>query len=146
MIGGMHTIFYSKDAEGLRGFFRDVLKLPSVDAGHGWLIFAAPPTELAVHPAEGNSYTEVFLLCANLDKAMAELRKRGAEFLESITEQRWGRIARLKLPDGQSMGLYEPRHPMAIQMKAAKNAGSKGAAPRRKYMAKRKVSKTRRKR
>ncbi|HKE09553.1 MAG TPA: hypothetical protein VKB48_17105 [Candidatus Acidoferrum sp.] len=58
MIGGMHTIFYSKDPDALRRFFRDVLKLRSVDAGHGWLIFAAPPTVLAVHSAEGQGYAD----------------------------------------------------------------------------------------
>lgn len=145
MIGGMHTIFYSKDAEALRGFFHNVLRLRSVDAGHGWLIFAAPPSELAVHPAEGNGYAEVFLMCANLEKTIAELRKRGAEFSESITEQRWGRIARLKLPDGQSMGLYEPSHPMAIRMSATKSDGSQKKAARKKKLSVRKISKARRK-
>lgn len=145
MIGGMHTIFYSKDAEALRGFFRDVLRLPSVDAGHGWLIFAAPPSELAVHPTEGNGYAEVFLMCANLDKTIAELRKRGVEFPESVTKQRWGRIARLKLPDGQSMGLYEPSHPMAIRMSATKSDGSRKKAARKKKLSGRKTSKALRK-
>ena len=145
MIGGMHTIFYSKDAEALRGFFRDVLKLPSVDAGHGWLIFAAPPSELAVHPTEGHGYAEVFLMCANLDKTVAELAKRGMEFSESVSEQRWGRVARLKLPGGQSMGLYEPHHPMAIRMNGATSAGSKNRGTGKRKTAGRKISKGHRK-
>ena len=145
MIGGMHTIFYSKDAEALRAFFRDVLKLRSVDAGQGWLIFAAPPSELAVHPAESDTYAEVFLMTANLDKAIAELRKRGVEFSESVTEQRWGRMARLKLPDGQSMGLYEPLHPMAIRMGATKSAGSKRQAARKKKAVRKMAPRARRK-
>jgi hypothetical protein len=140
MIGGMHTIFYSKDAEVLRGFFRDVLKLRSVDAGHGWLIFAAPPTEIAVHPTQGNGYAEVFLMTANLDKTIAELRKRGIEFPESVTQQRWGRMARFKLPDGQNMGLYEPTHSMAIRMNATKRTGRKRQKVRRKKTVRRKSS------
>jgi len=145
MIGGMHTIFYSKDAEALRGFFRDVLKLRSVDAGHAWLIFTAPPTEIAVHPTEGNSYAEVFLMTANLDKTIAELRKRGVELSESVTQQRWGRMARFRLPDGQNMGLYEPSHPMAIRMNAAKGAGRKRQTAHTKKTVPRKASTGRRK-
>ena len=53
MITGMHAIVFSPDADKTRGFFADVLGLPSVDAGGGWPIFALPPAELAVHPADG---------------------------------------------------------------------------------------------
>jgi len=143
MIGGMHTIFYSKDAEALRLFFRNVLKFPFVDAGHGWLIFAAPPSELAVHPTEGNGYAEVFLMTVNLDKTIAELRERGVEFSEPAT-QRWGRVSRFKLPDGQNMGLYEPSHPLAIRMRAARSAGKRQTAQKKKAGV-RKAAKVRRK-
>jgi hypothetical protein len=51
MIFGAHMIIYSKDANADRLFFRDILGFPSVDAGQGWLIFALPPAELAVHPS-----------------------------------------------------------------------------------------------
>jgi len=141
----MHTIFYSRDAGALRGLFRDVLKLRSVDAGHGWLIFAAPPSELAVHPTEGDSYVEVFLMTTNLDRTIRDLRKSGLELSESITEQRWGRVARLKLPGGQSMGLYEPRHPIAIRMGATKGDGTKEKTAHKKKAAWRKVSRARHK-
>jgi catechol 2,3-dioxygenase-like lactoylglutathione lyase family enzyme len=50
MIHGAHVIIYSKDADADRAFFRDVLKFPHVDVGRGWLIFALPPSEVAVHP------------------------------------------------------------------------------------------------
>ncbi len=63
MINGVHIIVYSKDAEADRRFFRDVLKYPSVDAGHGWLIFALPPAEVAVHPSDENDVHKLYLMC-----------------------------------------------------------------------------------
>jgi len=119
MIGGMHTILYSRNADAVREFLRDVLKFPSVDAGHGWLIFAAPPAEIAVHPTEGQSYAELYLMCPSLEETMEELKGRGVEFPTPITEQRWGLLTQLKLPDGELLGLYEPKHPLSIKMKPA---------------------------
>jgi predicted enzyme related to lactoylglutathione lyase len=116
MIFGMHTILYSKSADAVRAFFRDVLKFPSVDAGHGWLIFATPPSELAVHPVEGPGYAELYLMCKDLESAVAMLRKKGVEFPSPITEQRWGRLTHIRLPDGQTLGLYQPSHPTAIRV------------------------------
>ena len=52
MISGAHVVVYSKNAEADRAFFRDILGFKSVNAGHGWLIFALPPTEAAFHPSE----------------------------------------------------------------------------------------------
>src|SRR4029077_20926218 len=63
MIHGAHVIIYSKDSEADRAFFRDVLKYNSVDAGHGWLIFALPPAEVAVHPSETNDVHELYFMC-----------------------------------------------------------------------------------
>jgi hypothetical protein len=119
MIGGAHTIFYSKQADALRAFFRDVLEFPSVDAGHGWLIFATPPSELAVHPAEERSYQELYLMCTDIKAEVARLQAKGVEFPEPISDQRWGLLTRLRLPDGELLGLYQPKHPMAIKMIAA---------------------------
>ena len=53
MIFGAHVLFYSQDSDADRAFFSNVLELRSVDVGHGWLIFAMPPAEAAIHPAEG---------------------------------------------------------------------------------------------
>jgi predicted enzyme related to lactoylglutathione lyase len=126
MIGGMHTIVYSKQADAVRAFFRDVLEFPSVDAGHGWLIFATPPSELAVHPAGERGYNELYLLCADIKTEVARLEAKGVEFPEPITEQRWGLLTKLRLPDGETLGLYQPRHPMAIRMRGtARPASSK---------------------
>jgi len=118
MIGGMHTILYSKNAEAVRAFLKDVLEFPFVDAGHGWLLFATPPAEIAVHPTEGRSFAELYLMCEDLESTMEALKAKGVEFPTPVTEQRWGLLAHLKLPDGELLGLYEPRHALSIRMKS----------------------------
>ncbi|NNG17699.1 MAG: extradiol dioxygenase [Gemmatimonadales bacterium] len=113
MITGVHAIVYSRQADDVRAFFRDVLGWESVDAGHGWLIFAAPPAELAVHPAEEGSH-ELYLMCDDLDRTVAELGQKGVSLARPIHEESWGRVTALQLPDGSMLGLYEPRHPTAL--------------------------------
>jgi len=110
MISGGHVVLYSRDAEADRAFLRDVLGFPHVDAGHGWLIFALPPSEVAVHPAETGGGHEFFLMCDDLDAAMATLAAAGVP-LGLVETPRWGRLTRLTLPGGGDIGLYEPRHP-----------------------------------
>ena len=117
MIGGVHTILYSKQADAVRAFFRDVLEFPSVDAGQGWLIFAAPPGELVIHPAEERARHKLYLMCADIEAEVARLAAKGVEFTMPIRDQGWGLLTQIKLPDGETLGLYEPRHPMAIRMK-----------------------------
>ncbi len=122
MIGGVHTILYSKQADAVRAFFREVLEFPSVDAGHGWLIFAAPPGEIAIHPTEGQGSHELYLMCTDVKATVEKLKSRGVEFAMSITDQGWGFLTRLKLPDGETLGLYEPKHPMAIRLSGTRRA------------------------
>jgi predicted enzyme related to lactoylglutathione lyase len=110
MINGVHAIVFSPAAEAVGTFFRDTLGLPFVDAGKGWLIFALPPAELAVHPAEAPRH-EIYLLCQDLDATVATLEKKGVRMAQPITEQTWGRLAAIALPDGSEIGLYEPAHP-----------------------------------
>jgi catechol 2,3-dioxygenase-like lactoylglutathione lyase family enzyme len=114
MINGAHAIVYSRDVEALRAFFRDVLELPHVDAGGGWLLYGLPPAEIAMHPTDGESGLELFLMCDDIEATMARLRSRGVEFDGDVTEQRWGRLTAIKLPDGGRLGLYEPHHPTAL--------------------------------
>ena len=114
MITGVHALVFSKDAEAVRAFFRDVLGLPSVDAGGGWLIFALPPAELAAHPAEQSGAHELYLMCDDIAATVEELKAKGVEFATPVTEQGFGLVTRLKLPGGGELGLYEPRHPTAI--------------------------------
>jgi catechol 2,3-dioxygenase-like lactoylglutathione lyase family enzyme len=113
MVFGAHVIVYSKDATADRAFFRDILGLSSVDAGDGWLIFALPPAELAVHPAEGNEQHELFLMCSDLKAEISKLGSKGVH-CSSVQEARWGSIARIKLPGGGDLGLYQPKHPSPL--------------------------------
>lgn len=113
MIFGAHTIVYSKDAKADRAFFRDVLGLPAVDAGHDWLIFALPPSELAVHPAESNDRPELYLLCDDLAAEISTLAGKGIH-CSPVSEARWGSVTKIRLPGGGEIGLYQPRHPLAI--------------------------------
>ncbi|MBW8815482.1 MAG: hypothetical protein JF588_18830 [Caulobacterales bacterium] len=109
MINGAHVIIYSRDAEADRAFFRDVLGLPYVDAGRGWLIFALPPAEVAVHPAEGGDNHELYLMCDDLAATMAELEAKGAACAEPESVG-WGVRTRIDLPGGGAVALYQPRH------------------------------------
>ncbi len=109
MITGAHIVIYSTDAEADRTLLRDVLELPHVDVGHGWLLFRLPPAEAAVHPAEENGKHELWLMCDDVDGAVKRLGERGVA-CAPIGVQGWGRTTRLSLPGGGSLGLYEPRH------------------------------------
>ena len=111
MITGMHAIVFSPEAEKVRAFFADVLGMPSADAGGGWLIFAMPPTELAVHPADGESHHELYLMCDNLQATLTELGAKGVEVARDVSDQGWGLLAAIRLPDGSEFPIYEPRHP-----------------------------------
>src|SRR3954466_9314577 len=113
VINGGHVIVYSADPEADRAFFMNVLAYPHVDAGGGWLIFKLPPTELAMHPAQGAEANEFYFMCDDIDATMKELTAKGVEFSQPITEERWGRVPRLRLPSGGELGMYEPRHPRA---------------------------------
>jgi hypothetical protein len=113
MITGAHTIIYSPAAEEVRAFLRDVFDFPSVDAGGGWPIFALPPSELAVHPAEGGTRNELYLMCDDIEATLADLTARGAEVTGPVVDRGWGLITALRLPGGAELGIYEPRHPIA---------------------------------
>lgn len=110
VITGAHAIIFTNDAEGVRAFIRDVLGFPSVDAGGGWLIFALPPAELAVHPTDADSHHELYLMCDDVVQTVEELRGKGVTFTRPITDAGWGMITALELPDGRELALYEPRH------------------------------------
>ena len=113
MIFGAHVIVYSKDAEADRSFFRDVLGFKSVDAGHGWLIFALPPAEAAFHPAEENDRHELYFMCDDLKAEISALKKKGVA-CSDIHNERWGSITKISLPGGGKVGLYQPKHPIAL--------------------------------
>jgi catechol 2,3-dioxygenase-like lactoylglutathione lyase family enzyme len=110
MITGVHAIVFSEDAARARAFLAETLGFSSVDAGGGWLIFALPPAELAVHPTDGQPHHELFLMCDDIHSTVAELKAAGVEIDEEIADQRWGLVTSLTMPGGSQLGLYEPRH------------------------------------
>lgn len=112
MISGAHVILYTSDAEADRAFFRDVLGLQNIDAGGGWLIFALPPAELAMHPSESGGTHELYLVCDDVAQTVEELRAKGVPCGE-ISDEGWGLLTRVTLPGGTSIGIYEARHALA---------------------------------
>jgi catechol 2,3-dioxygenase-like lactoylglutathione lyase family enzyme len=125
MITGIHVLFYSEAADEDRAFFRDVLGFKSVDAGHGWLIFALPPAEAAFHPTEGKENgpagvarpgAEIYLMCDNLKAEMERLQAKNVT-CSPVDQQRWGIRTTLRLPSGGVLGLYQPTHPTAIGLR-----------------------------
>jgi hypothetical protein len=132
MISGVHAIIYSQQAERLREFFRDELKLASVDAGRGWLIFALPPAEIAMHP-DDKPHHELFLMCDDVRATTEQLRRKGVELSTPIADRGWGLVTRLKLPSGDEIGLYQPKHPTAIALSGSKTkSGARRLQRRRK--------------
>ncbi len=122
MINGAHFLLYSRNPEADRAFIRDVLGFSSVDAGRGWLIFALPPAELAVHPSEEDSApnsddgvvgTSLYFMCDDIGATMKSLEEKKASF-EPTEEASWGIVTTLALPSGARVGLYQPKHPTAI--------------------------------
>lgn len=116
MIDGSHVVLFSRDPEADRAFFAEVLEQPHVDAGGGWLIFKLPAAELAVHPSDGPAGHELYFMCDDVDATMRDLRAKGVEFTQDVSEERWGRVTRFRLPGGGEVGMYEPRHPRAIDL------------------------------
>jgi catechol 2,3-dioxygenase-like lactoylglutathione lyase family enzyme len=109
MINGAHVVIYSRDAEADRAFIKDVLRFKYVDVHDGWLIFKLPPAEVAVHPSDENDMHEFFLMTDDLDAEVKALHKAGVA-CDAVSQQAWGRLTRLKLPGGGTLGLYQPRH------------------------------------
>jgi hypothetical protein len=109
MISGAHAIIRSVDADADRAFLRDVLQLPNVDAGGGWLIFALPPAEIAIHPADANDVHELYFMCDDVDAFVAAMQTRDVA-CTPIQNAGWGLVTRVTLPGGGSIGVYEPRH------------------------------------
>jgi len=115
MIFGAHFILYSKDADADRAFLRDVLGFHSVDAGRGWLIFALPPAEAAIHPSEDNGPHELYLMTDDLEAEIASLAAKNIA-CSAVEQARWGSITKVPLPGGGAVGLYQPKHPTALTL------------------------------
>src|SRR5262245_18886788 len=109
MISGAHVVIYSTNPEADRAFFRDVLEYPYADAGHGWLIFALPPAEVAVHPSDENGTHELYLMCDDVKAFIAKMAEKKIA-CAAVTEERWGSLTSLTLPGGGKLGVYQPKH------------------------------------
>jgi catechol 2,3-dioxygenase-like lactoylglutathione lyase family enzyme len=116
MFNGAHVILYSRDAEADRAFLRDTLGFPGVDAGDGWLIFKLPPAEVAVHPAGAEPKHELYLMCDDIEKVLADCAAKGVEIANPPVDEGWGRLASIRLPSGNPLSIYEPRHPLAYDL------------------------------
>jgi catechol 2,3-dioxygenase-like lactoylglutathione lyase family enzyme len=114
MITGTHAIIFTSEADQARAFFRDVLDFPSVDAGEGWLIFALPPAELGLHPIDGGSHHELYLMCDDIEATVQDLKAKGVDFTQPVTDQGFGLMTTMRIPGGE-LSLYEPRHPTATE-------------------------------
>ena len=108
MISGAHVMIFTKDEQGDRAFLRDVLEIPCIDSGGGWLIFRLPPAELGVHEGE-NGFHQIYFMCDDIDEFSRAMSEKGVE-LEAISEQSWGRSTGLKLPGGGTLGVYQASH------------------------------------
>ena len=134
MINGAHVLLYAKDASKARRFFRDTLGYHHVDAGDGWLIFRLPPAEVGIHPAmdDGKEFHELYLMCDDVEKTVVELRAKGVEVTQPVTDQGWGITTAIRVPGAGEVSLYQPRHPVAATIGGAKPAkkpaSSKSAA------------------
>jgi predicted enzyme related to lactoylglutathione lyase len=121
-ITGAHMLLYTTQPEALRATLRDVFGWKHVDAGDGWLIFALPPAELGVHPAEGPTFSsgvrhQLTLMCDDIRATARQLAAKGIEVVGQPEDEGWGITVMLELPGGVDVMLYEPRHPIAIGLK-----------------------------
>jgi predicted enzyme related to lactoylglutathione lyase len=114
MITGIHAVIFNGEADATRAFFRDALGFPFVDAGGGWLIFALPPAEIAAHPTDEEPHHELYLMCDDVHGEASELKAKGVELTQPITEESFGLVTALALPGGSELGLYQPTHPSPL--------------------------------
>jgi hypothetical protein len=121
---GAHVVLYTTEPDALRATLRDVFGFQHVDAGGGWLIFALPPSEVGVHPAEGSTYLsgarhQLTLMCDNIATTVRDLRTKGIRIPGEPKDEGWGVTVMMSLPGGVEMMLYQPRHPAAIAFTGA---------------------------
>jgi hypothetical protein len=123
MITGAHAIIYSRNAEADRALLRDVLGLPHVDVGDGWLIFALPPAEVAVHPGDKNDVHECYLMVKDVGRFVDRMKKRGVA-CTAPRDMGWGVLTQISLPGGGKLGVYQARHARPKWPKSRRKARS----------------------
>lgn len=115
MIKGVHTMFHSSEAEELRRFIRDKLGFPYTDVGEGWLIFDVPEADMGCHPAATNEGQRsgthyISFYCDDIKKTVAELKSRGVEFTDGVSDAGYGLATHFMMPGGFQVELYQPRY------------------------------------
>jgi hypothetical protein len=140
MITGAHAIVFSKRPELDREFLRDVLALPNVDVGGGWLIFGLPPSEVAVHPSENNGSHELSFICEDVQAFIAQMEQREVE-CSAVEDQGWGLLTHVSLPGGGKLGVYQARHARPEPMSGGRPAKSGAKARARKQQSRRRPNK-----
>ena len=130
MIYGAHALVFSRAPGEARALLEKILDGNRVDAGGGWLIFALPPAEIAVHPTDGTPRLDLYLMCQDIEKTILELREKGVKFSQPVREVSWGRVTAIALPGGGELGLYQPRHatPLGRPATSGRKTGPKGRA------------------
>jgi catechol 2,3-dioxygenase-like lactoylglutathione lyase family enzyme len=116
MVIGVHALIFSADPDADRAFLRDVLGFPYVDDGDGWLIFKLPPSEVGVHPSDGANRHELYLMVDDLTQTVADLTSKGVEIVDEPTARGYGVEVTIRMPSGATLGIYEPRHRLAIDL------------------------------
>ena len=114
MIQGVHTMFYSSDAAGLRTFFKEKLGFPARDIGGGWLIFDLPEADLGCHPADPrqahSGTADISFYCKNIQQTVEELRAKGVRFKGEIEDHGYGFVTYFEVPGNFFVQLYEPKY------------------------------------
>jgi predicted enzyme related to lactoylglutathione lyase len=114
MIRGMHTMFYSSEAEALRSFIKEKLALPATDVGEGWFIFDAPEADLGVHPTEAggppSGTADISFYCDDIEETVAEMKRRGVEFTQPVEDHGYGLVTYFKVPGAFKVQLYQPKY------------------------------------
>jgi hypothetical protein len=115
VITGVHAVIYSKHPDKVRAFLRDVVGLRYINSGGDWPIFALPPAELGVHPTDGTENTELFLLCDDIEVAVADMHAQGIQTTGPVQELDWGRLVMLEVDESLRIGMYQPKHPSPLE-------------------------------
>ena len=128
MLIGAHFVIYSTNPDADRAFLRDVIKLTNVDAGGGYVIFGLPPSEVAVQQHDKNDVREFYLMCADVEAFIEELKSHNV-VCGPVQDEGWGLLTRVMLPGGGKLGIYQPRHtrPAATSEKTPKRVAKRAA-------------------
>jgi catechol 2,3-dioxygenase-like lactoylglutathione lyase family enzyme len=121
MIKGVHAMFYSAEADQLRDFIKDKLKLPYTDVGGGWLIFDVKEGDVGCHPTEGDPASgthDISFYCDDLEATVAELRSRGVRFDDGIADHGYGFVTHLTMPGGVKVQIYQPKYAKRVKEEA----------------------------